>query len=91
MRNTCAPFDPDFAEQGWYANRDNFDFSSLDVPMSSIFLEGDTVCSPERSRPILDAIPSHGESITVTNTGRAHFNIVGDNDDYMTAVRLLLL
>lgn len=38
--------DPNFATQGWYAERDLYDLSSINVPMRSIYLEGDTICEP---------------------------------------------
>jgi len=41
LKNSVGRYDPNFADGGWYRERDLFDFSSVEIPMRSIFLGTD--------------------------------------------------
>ena len=94
LRGTVSSYDPDFRNGGWYKERVPYDFSSITVPMRSLFLKGDPVCPIElvnSNKDIIDSIPSHGKSVEINFEVISHFAIVGDNDPIMKGVRHGLL
>ena len=95
LKGTVGRFDPDFANGGWYKERTVFDFSSIEVPMRSLFLAGDNTCPLEglvnSNKAVLESIPSHSMSVEMNFTDLKHFTIVGDNDPIMRNVRHGLL
>ena len=65
--------------------------NTITVPMRSMFVGGDDVCSDTVNIPIADSIPTHEARMTWTLPERSHSSIIGDNHDFFFAMLTAML
>ena len=72
-------YNPDYATNGWFAETAEYAVDSVNVPVTSYFIENDAFCSSQANSPTASSVPTQNIDLFWTDD-RTHTGMLGAND-----------